>query len=64
MSLLFTENNPEKCEKCDSTRFIVNPIVQITKDKREKHVVEYLRECVHCGDKKELPKHYFEESKR
>lgn len=64
MSLLFTENNPEKCERCGSTQFILSPIVQITSDKHEQHVTGYLAECVSCNNKRILPSNYFGASKR
>lgn len=63
MSLLFSENNPEKCERCSSTQFVVSPIVQITKDKHEQHVTGYWAECISCNNKRILPKSYFDLSK-
>ena len=64
MSLLFTENNPEKCTDCGGTQFIVTPIVQITQDKKEQHVTQHRIECTICGSKRSVSKDYFEASKR
>jgi hypothetical protein len=64
MSLLFTENNPEQCSKCGATQFVVSPIVQITKDKKEQHVTAYRIECIVCENKRNVRKNYFEVGKR
>ena len=64
MSLLFTDNTPEKCSACGRTQFTVQPIVQITTDKREQHMVGHLLECVNCNTKRILGKDYFNTGKR
>ena len=64
MSLLFTRDNPETCDRCGHNQFIVSPIVQITKDKHEMSTTGYVIECVNCDSKRIRPKEYFETSKR
>lgn len=64
MSLLFTENNPEKCQQCGATQFALTPVVQVTKDKKEQHLTGHRLECIICGHKHNVPKNYFDPSKR
>lgn len=62
MSLLFSQNIAIECERCSSTHFTISPIMQITTDKKEQHLVSHLMECVACGNKKIYDKDFFKET--